>query len=253
MQEPVIPIPEAPQYEDIGFRPLPLPTPPPRSLVPAPAQNLSPGVISRNKSSSNPPTNGLGPLPVVPSKPKSSPLAVPTQAIVKQKVPPKSTSGHDNKARAPSIDRIPKKPVAVPTLPPKNAPANSAEPISSDHDSRRRTNSHSKASPSQQPMASPLSSVESAPKPQPEVSVSNNASSSIVPPKDDQSSYGTALFAINESLRLLLGKIEKMEQKQTQFDEDISLLKSQSNGGGDRKQPLEICSMTHQDVSIVLR
>ena len=59
-----------------------------------------------------------------------------------------------------------------------------------------------------------------------------------------------ALLAINESLRLLLNKVEKIEQKQTRFETDIAQLKHEESTARDQREiPLEVCSMTQQDVS----
>ena len=66
----------------------------------------------------------------------------------------------------------------------------------------------------------------------------------------DKSSSDQALLAINESLRLLLTKVEKIEQKQTKFETDIALLKHQeSTATGQGEIPQEVCFMTQQDVS----
>ncbi len=252
MQEPIASAIESPQYEDIGFQPLP-PTVAPRASLSAPAHTLASVIAPQNK-----PLNNPVPLPGLSSRPKSPMPLLPTHEGPTQKapiVPPKSTQNNKVKPSTVIYDRIPKKPVEAPVPKPKNVPKpsfmNAAEPVPSKYDSGESLHSHPKPS-SQQPLSSPPSSVEAptlSVKPQPEVSVSTNPSS-MAASKEDQNTYGTALFAINESLRLLVGKIEKMEQKQTQFDEDISLLKSK--GGFEEKKvkmPLEIHSMTQQDVS----
>ncbi len=252
-----------PQYEDVDFRPLLLSRSPPHALVPAPSQTSPPVMVSQSlKPLVHPPTSKNVPLPVLSSKqPSASRSVAPTPVSVRPKVPPKSSAAQNNNTLpSPTVvyDRIPKRPVAVPALQPKNVPissfANSSEPVRSDHDSRKRLNSHLKASVQQQSVSSSPLSVESpAPveKPQPDVSASNDASNSKTT-KEDQSTYGTALYAINESLRLLLGKIEKMEQRQEQFEADVSLLKDKTGDKNEKKLPLEVCSMTKQDVRNII-
>ncbi len=179
-------------------------------------------------------------------------------------IPPKAARAH-NKPQPSTViyDKVPKKPSSLaPAIQPRRTritTPSSPEPTQSAQSESISLDTPPLKASVWQPTSSTPPRVESSRKPQPMgshpsivmgASVNSNACNgdSI---KEDKNNYGTALLTINESLRLLVSKMENMELKQAQFEQNLSQLKNQATGESKRELPLEVCSMTQQDVSLI--
>lgn len=70
--------------------------------------------------------------------------------------------------------------------------------------------------------------------------------------QSEQAESDSALTAINESLRLLIGKVDKIEERQSLFEREISQIKSHGAAKVKSDQPLQVSSMTRHDVSTII-
>ena len=80
-----------------------------------------------------------------------------------------------------------------------------------------------------------------------------SASSTVKEPvstvRSEKAEYDSTLKAINDSLRLLIGKVDNIEEKQSLFEREISQLKVHGAAKVKGGLPLQVSAMTQHDVS----